>query len=350
MMMDWERKNDMKYGNFLKDHGRIGFIAPSFGCVIEPYRTSFDHALEVLKKKGFRIALGPNVYEGKGLGISNTPDQCAKEFEDWYIGEEADVLVSCGGGELMCEILPFLPFEKIAKAPAKWFMGYSDNSNLVFTLATLCDTAAIYGPCGPAFGMEPWHPAIGDALDMLQGRKLVVSNYKGWELEGKKDADHPLEPYTITEPFALKTWPESDVRARGRLLGGCLDSLVNLCGTAFDQVKEFSKRYEKDGILWFLEACDLNVLSIRRALWHLDQAGWFSTARGFIIGRPYMYGEEIMGLDQYRAVTDILGKYNLPIVMDADIGHHPPMMPLISGSLGSLETRGNRLRLTMELV
>ena len=43
----------MKYGKFLENSGRIGFVAPSFGCVKEPYRTAFDHALKVLKKKGF---------------------------------------------------------------------------------------------------------------------------------------------------------------------------------------------------------------------------------------------------------------------------------------------------------
>ena len=344
----------MKYADFLKDQGNIGFVAPSFGCVIEPYRTAFGHALEVLKKKGFTVKLGPNVYASNGLGISNTPEKCAAEFEEWYCSGDTDVLISCGGGELMCEILPHISFENLANAPAKWFMGYSDNTNLVFTLTTICDAAAIYGPCGPTFGMEPWHSAIKDALDLLQGKILQVGNYDGWEMEGKKDKDHPLEPYTITEPFKLRTWhkgrEDGDVRMEGRLVGGCLDSLANLCGTTFDQVEKFAKRYEKDGLIWFLEACDLDVLSIRRALWQLDQAGWFRTARGFLIGRPYLYGEEIMGLDQYRAVTDILGSYGVPIVMDADLGHHPPMMPIVSGSMGSLITQGNNLKLTMKLV
>ena len=344
----------MKYADFLKEQGKIGFVAPSFGCVIEPYRTAFGQALEILKKKGFIVKLGPNVYASNGLGISNTPKKCAAEFEEWYDSNDTDVLISCGGGELMCEILPHISFERLADAPAKWFMGYSDNTNLIFTLTTICDAAAIYGPCGPTFGMKPWHPAIKDALDLLQGKILQVENYDGWEMEGKKDEEHPLEPYNITEPFKLRTWHKGreggDVRMEGRLVGGCLDSLVNLCGTAFDQVEAFTKRYEKDGLLWFLEACDLNVLSIRRALWQLDQAGWFRTARGFLIGRPYLYGEEIMGLDQYRAVTDVLGGHGVPIVMDADVGHHPPMMPIISGSMGSLITRGNSLRLTMKLV
>lgn len=37
-----------------------------------------------------------------------------------------------------------------------------------------------------------------------------------------------------------------------------------------------------------------------------------------------LFDQPMMGLDQYRAVTDILGKYQVPIIMDADLGHlHP---------------------------
>ena len=104
-----------------------------------------------------------------------------------------------------------------------------------------------------------------------------------------------------------------------------------------------SKRYKKDGVLWFFEACDLNALDITRALWHLDHCGWFGTAKGFVFGRPLHFGEEIMGLDQYRAVTNILGKYNVPILMDADLGHLPPSMPMMVGSFAELKRSGDDL-------
>ena len=29
----------MKYGKFLPENGTIGFVAPSFGCNIEPYKS-----------------------------------------------------------------------------------------------------------------------------------------------------------------------------------------------------------------------------------------------------------------------------------------------------------------------
>ena len=82
---------------------------------------------------------------------------------DMYIAKENDVLISCGGGELMCEILDYVDFEVLKRAEPKWFMGYSDNTNLGLLLATICDTASVYGPNGPAFGMEPWHCSVQDA-------------------------------------------------------------------------------------------------------------------------------------------------------------------------------------------
>ena len=50
----------------------------------------------------------------------------------------------------------------------------------------------------------------------------------------------------------------------GRVLGGCMDCLVNLLGTKYDNVVNYLEAYKKDGFLWFLESCDLNVFGIRR--------------------------------------------------------------------------------------
>ena len=158
-----------------------------------------------------------------------------------------------------------------------------------------------------------------------------------------------MVPYNVTEPCIRKKVPDTDIKMEGRLVGGCLDVLTLLLGTKYDRVKEFTERYKEDGIIWFIEACDLNVMGIRRALWQMEQAGWFRHVRGFLIGRPYCNGEEFLGLDQYEAVTGILGKYNVPIIMDLDIGHIPPAMPLICGSYAKVTSMGNDVEVEMEL-
>lgn len=342
---------EMRYPQFITEGDTIGFAAPAFGCATEPYRTAFDNSLGKWREIGFGTKLGPNCYADEGVGISSTPEKCAGELMEMMQDGDVSCVISCGGGELMCEIVPYMDFELLGKVPPKWFMGYSDNTNMTFLLTTLADTAAVYGPCAAAFGMEPWHPAVADACDLLQGKKLALHNYDRWERESLKDEEHPLEPYHVTEPFRLHSHrAEPGSTFGGRLLGGCLDCLSNLVGTRFDRVGEFAERYQDEGILWFLESCELNAMDIRRTLWNLREAGWFEGARGFLVGRPMLFGEPVMGLDQYEAVTGILGGLGVPILMDLDIGHTAPMMPLVSGAHGTVAVGDNNIEIKMELV
>ncbi|MCM1261398.1 MAG: LD-carboxypeptidase [Butyrivibrio sp.] len=340
----------MRYPDFLQENGTIGFVAPSFGCATEPYKTGFMRAQENWKAAGYNLQFGPNCYAAKGIGISNIPSECGKELQEYYCSDENDCLISCGGGELMCETLDYVDFDKIKAAAPKWYMGYSDNTNMTFLLTTLCDTAAIYGPCAAEFGMEPWHSSLQDAMDVLTGKSLSFKGYDKWEKESLKDEEHPLAPYNVTEPSVIRKFPDETLDFTGRLAGGCMDCLVNLLGTKYDKVCDFTKRYKDDGILWFLESCDLNVMSIRRAMWQMEHAGWFENCSGFLIGRPLCYGEEMMGLDQYGAVYDVIKKYNVPVVMDVDIGHLSPMMPIVCGSMARVHAEGNQYSVQMELM
>jgi muramoyltetrapeptide carboxypeptidase LdcA involved in peptidoglycan recycling len=345
----------MRYPKPLKSVGTIGFIAPSFGCAIEPYESRFKNALDIFNKKGFRTYIGPNCYSSNGIGISNTPIKCAGELNRVMTDPEIDAVITCGGGELMCEVVPYMDFEAIAKAEPKWYMGYSDNTNYTFLSATLADTAAIYGPCAPAFGREPWHESVEDALGLLTGTFRSSHGYKTWESFddcSDKDDEEPLKPYNAKTKTEYKYFNASANQAsfKGRLLGGCMDILIIHCGTKYDRVKEFNEKYKEDGVIWFFECCDLPPLSMRRAFWQLREAGWLDNAKGFLIGRPLHYGEEQLGVNQYNAVTDILGDMNLPIIMDLDIGHLPPMMPLITGAMASVNAKDNNIKIDYDYV
>lgn len=340
----------MRYPRVLPPGGTVGFPAPSFGCAIEPYRTAFAHSLKRWEEWGYNTKPGPNAWADRGVGISNEPKACAEEFMEMYLSQDTDCLISCGGGELMCEILPFVDFDRLAQGAPKWFMGYSDNTNLTFLLATLADTASLYGPCAASFGMEPLHASLRDALELCIGRRHCVESYGMWDKDDEKDLENPLAPYRLTEPLALEAYlggeKTDSLRVRGRLLGGCMDVLVNLTGTVFDRTKAFAERYREDGILWFLESCDLNVFGVRRAMWQMEQAGWFRHVKGFLIGRP-ANGQPMMGLSFAQAVLEVAGKKNVPVILGADIGHRPPMMPLVTGSLGDVTLADNHLKVEM---
>lgn len=341
----------MIYPEFLSKNGRIGFVAPSFGCATKPYSDCFDAALKYFNRLGYKTVEGPNCRVMEGDGKSNTPEKCGEEINLFFQNNLSDVIISCGGGETMCEDLPFIDFAGIKEAKPKWYMGYSDNTNLTFLLPTICDIAAIYGPCVSEFGMNPLHPAVEDALSLLTGKKLVMKNYDGWESEQTKSEDNPFATYNINEPYRqiISGNKASAGMFEGRLIGGCMDVLSLLVGTKFDHVRAFNERYEEDGIIWFIEACDFNCMSVRRALWQMEQAGWFEHVRGFLIGRPVNYSDTFMDFDMHKAVDGILSKYDVPIIMDLDIGHMSPQMPLISGCFATVRTKENSISIDMQL-
>ena len=335
----------MRYPDFLPENGTIGFVAPSFGAATEPYITRFESALQKFHAMGYKSIEAGHARASEGIGISGPPDVLGAELNGMYLNSGADALISIGGGELMCEVVPYIDFDAIAASKPKWYMGYSDNTNFTFLSATLADTAAIYGYCAPSFGMGEWHESLSDALRLLCGRQKSVRGYPAWERDDGGEED-PLAGFNLTEKTEYRYFnADGAAKMSGRLLGGCLDILNCIRGTRFDRVREFNARYREDGVIWFLECCDLSVLDMRRTLWATREAGWFDSAKGFLIGRPFHYDEPLMGLDQYDAVTGVLGPLGVPIVMDVDIGHLPPMLPIVCGAMADVDAGGNNIEI-----
>ena len=74
----------MRYPDFLKENGTIGFIAPSFGEVIMPYVARFDNALKIFKEMGYKCIEGPNTRLALNPGKSNSDEACGAEINDFF--------------------------------------------------------------------------------------------------------------------------------------------------------------------------------------------------------------------------------------------------------------------------
>ncbi len=326
----------MRYPEFLKENDTIGLVAPSFGVIGYPYQERFESACGKFEGLGYELVKCPSLYKTK-KARSTTGKKRAKEFMDFYLDDDIDFLFSVAGGEFMVEMLPYVDFEKIKQSKPKYFMGYSDNTCLTFTLPVLADTAAIYGSCFGSFGMSKWHRSINEAYEVITGDRHKQRSYAKYCVDDtSKMEGHALDGYNCTEKVVVKSLKDEDVQISGRLIGGCLDVLACLVGTPFGQVDEFIDRYEDDGIIWFLEACDLNVLSMTRALWQLKQAGWFRNCKGIILGRP-VHPDSIFNITVKSAIKDSLGDLKVPIIYDMDFGHVAPSWTIISGSYATIK-------------
>ncbi|MCQ2247400.1 MAG: LD-carboxypeptidase [Treponema sp.] len=351
---------------FIKPGDTIGITAPSFGCTTEPYATKFRNGCSKIESMGCRTKAGKTVFMNDGKGISSSPLTCARELEEFYCSDRYRAIISAGGGEMMCETAGLVDFEKICNAGAKWYCGYSDNTNFIHPLVTMAHVKAIYGPCISGFG-KFWEQSETDTWEILTGKRNHVEGYQLFQLpENDTDDDSPNAKFNLTESKTLKSFvPDENapgklreagsaekIETEGILLGGCLDVLANICGTRLDKTTDFTREALRDGkrIIWVLEGCDGNPMEMRRQVWHLKNCGWFDTASGFLVGRPLAsFRQKMMGVDQYNAYTDILGELNVPVICDCDIGHIDPAMPLVMGAFSRAQILSNSLRIEFQL-
>lgn len=331
----------MKYPIFLKLGDTIGLTAPSFGITVEPYITRFKAAKEKLSTLGYNFIETPHVHKNY-KGASCSAQTRAEEFLSLWQDNNVDFIFSVAGGELMMEILPFIDFTQLTKYPVKFFMGYSDNTFLTFLLTTLSDIATIYSHNFPHFGTKPWHRELKDAMNIITGKKLVQKNYARYINEEKEDKTNPLASPHHSKLVKWKSLNnEKSFELNGRIIGGCLDCLVSIVGTSFDKIKEFNEKYSEDGIIFFFESCELNVFGLSRALVQLINAGWFNHCKGIVIGRPSGI-KTIMGLSYTDVLKEHLLPLNIPIIYDVDIGHVPPRMTIINGSIIKLKYQNGK--------
>lgn len=323
----------MIYPSFVQKGHTIGITAPSDGNKKETDLVRLDSGRRQLEARGYKLIETAHVrtsYKGR----STDGKTRAAEFMDLIKNDKVMWIISAKGGDFLMEMLPFVDFEQICLNPT-WIQGFSDNTGLTFTVTTNCDMATVYGCNFNDFGMEKWHKAMKDNLALLEGNNIIQTSFCRYE-EEYNDRITGLEGYVLKrDVYWRNITGEAEMKLSGRLLGGCLDVLLNLTGTKYDKTVDFINRYKEDGILWYLESFSLNGEALTRGLWQLLEAGWFGTAKGFVFGRPAFYDEEA-GIPYEEAVLSVLGELKVPVILDVDIGHKAPQMTIINGALAEI--------------
>lgn len=337
----------MKYPKFLQKGSTIGVCAPSLSCPSNPYLIRYK---EAKKNLGYNFKEVNSLYNEFVKARSADKKIRAKEFMDLYLDENVDFIWSVAGGEFMNEILPYIDFEKIKNSTPKYYMGYSDNTNLTFLLTTICDIASIYGYHPGEFGVKEYDKSLNQTLAMLEGKSLYQESMDKYQIEDLKHIEgNELAPFNCTEKVEWKTLSNKDEVIKGRIIGGCLDVLQCICGTKYDLVKDFVEKYKDDGIIWYLEACDLNILSQGRVFFQLKEAGWFKYCKGIALGRP-INKEDTFGVTYTDILNDFLKDLNVPIIYDIDVGHLSPSCYIINGSITTIECKNNKGTIKTELI
>lgn len=335
----------MIYPEFLKQNDTIGITAPSDGVVEEIDVFRLNNAIKKFEELGYKIKETKDVRTSQ-KGKSAPSKVQAKELESLFEDKESKCIICAGGGEFLLEILSEVDFEIIKNNP-KWIQGYSDPTGLLYTITTNLDIATIYADNFKSFGMEKWHKSLQDNVKILEGKLVKQESFEKYE-STRHENIIGNEGYNLDTEVKWDNWGDESVEIKGRMIGGCLDILSGLFGTRFDKTKEFIEKYKDDGIVWYLENCEMSSEDVIRTLWKFKDNGWFEHANGFVFGRSAT-NRSRYDISFKEAAIRVLGDLNLPIIFDADVGHVSPRMTIINGAICKVISKEGKGSIVFEL-
>lgn len=328
---------------FLKRGDAIGVTAPSAGITAETDIRRFDNARRRISESGYGTISTPDVLMCDEEGRSASAEQRIEEWNALIVDPSVKAVFAISGGDYEYEMLPLMDWDLIERNP-KWFQGYSDNTTLAFKITAEHDIATSYGGNFGDFGMEPWHPSVEQALEVLEGVRTEQDSFR-MHAEGFVDRITGLEPFPED---AETSWTSScgDVDFSGRLIGGCMDVLDWFVRKGTADPGAFVDRYADEGIVWYMETYDMEEGRIRGMLDLMEEKGWFDGCAGFVFGRPLFYRGESRYED---LVTEALSEFGVPVINGADVGHKAPRMAFINGARAGFSIRGDGCRLRYDL-
>ena len=331
------RQMPVRYPAPLRPGDRIGVTAPSSG-VDDRRRGRLDFAVEWLRRRGYDVVVG-DCMDGSGIVSAPARDR-ARELTEMLVDPKIRAVIPPWGGETAIDLLPLLDFATIGAADPTWFVGFSDTSTLLTPLTLLTGVATIHGNnlMDSPYRVPPPLLSWLDVARLPSGTSFTQAS-PGVRRTGPWDdwtavpavTEHP---YERTEGWVRLDDGRNDVDVTGRMIGGCIETMCNLAGTAYADIPKFVGEYAGEGLIIYVEAAEDGAATICRNLHGMRLAGFFTGARAVMVGRTN--APDHPGMTQHEAVLDALECLDVPIVAEVDVGHVPPYMPIVNGALGRL--------------
>ncbi|MFB0617378.1 S66 peptidase family protein [Streptomyces sp. AGS-58] len=321
----------VRYPRPLRPGDRIGVTSPSSG-VAEAMRGRLDVAVRDLEARGYEVVVG-RCMDGSGH-VSAPAAERAAELTALLTDPAVRAVIPPWGGETAIDLLPLLDFGRIAEAEPTWMAGWSDISTLITPLTLLTGVATVHGnnlmdtPYRTPSGLLSWLDIVtaprGTAL-----RQTPPGRHRSGGFDDFR-ADPEVRDLTLdAEGGWTRLDGTGDVDAGGRLIGGCVETLVNLAGTRY---LDTSALAGDEGLLVYVEVADADAFTACRHLHGMRLAGFFDHAAAVLVGRTR--APDARTLTQHEAVLDALGPLGVPIVADVECGHVAPYLPLVNGARG----------------
>ena len=325
----------------LRKGNTIGIVSPSAGLAgLYFYRVR--RAISFLEKSGFKIKLGKNALK---VGyIAGEPEERARDMNEMIYDKKVRCIITTIGGENAIQLLEYLDFKAFKKMP-KIFVGYSDITVLHLAFLTKSKVVTFYGPAIlPQFGEYP------------KPFSYTINYFKKAVMESKPIG--LIQPVNYTDQFLdwgkykrkkrtkfkenRYIWVRKG-KAKGKLIGGCLPSILRVAGTeyfpSFKNALLFIETPEGDkaNLPYGLEKVDADISQLKAI-------GVFDEINGLIVGVPYRYNRK-MKFKLIELLKKRLSQYDFPILFGVNFGHTDPIITLPYGIKAVIESSENKFQI-----
>lgn len=322
--------------------GVVAFVSPS-----APHAGIFQNrthrGVQWFENNGFKIKMGKNALLVTG-DTAGSAIQRVNDIMEFVDDDQVGIIMATIGGTRCSDILDHLDYAKIRRN-RKIFVGYSDITKLLIAIYIKSGLVNFYGPSlvsefsefpNPCkFTLKNFFPLLREEMEIidLDCSDEWTDDYIDWK-EEKLAIANVGRNFQKNEGWS---WLVSGC-SEGVLLGGCMESLVELLGTNY-----WPNWTEK---LIFIELAEVERADevFRLSMLQLKKAGVFESIRGLVLGRfCRQLPEKIKSLHDFT--KDLLSNYNIPILVDVDFGHTDPKLTIPIGVKAMLDSTTNSFTL-----
>lgn len=267
---------------YLKKGDTVGVITPS--RYVFDHKEKIENAINTLKEAGFTIKIG-SCFDGRKFFSSGDRKDRAIEINEMFADKEVKAIFCSIGGDTCNQLLDILDYDLIRRNP-KFFIGYSDITNLILAIYQKTGITTFHGP----------------NLNLIPDLNANSISQLLWLLSGEpRDINYLPKFHVIKHGYA-----------EGRLLGGNLFVVNGLIKTEYLPTLE--------GSILFWEEIDEGQSAVEYQIYQLNINGILSSISGMVIGHIHKPGHESTPILE-ETLLKLTHKYHYPILKTDSFGH-----------------------------
>lgn len=323
----------------LKKGDKVAIVSLSWGGLgDEKLIHRYFIAKERLENEfGLEVMVMPNALRGSEF-IERHPELRAKDLMEAFSDNTIAAIFCAIGGDDSIRLIPYMDYEIIKNNP-KIFMGYSDTTVSHFIMYK----AGLVSFYGPAIMSEFGEYVSMTGYTKRAVEKLLFEDTEGFPIKSSIEWSDDYIPWdeknrNIARKMKKETHGyevlQGEGKARGHLLGGCLDVFTMCIGT---EIWPSLEQWENS--ILFIETSEEKPSPdfVKWMLRNLAAQGILKTISGIIAAKPKdeAYYEEYKEVI-LKVVRDEEKLTKLPILYNINIGHAIPIGVLPYGIMAEI--------------